>query len=501
MFRLTIISLLTGMLLFSFFSIDGQENKPVLFCGIGHEPVSQFHIDFFNNFDEYTSLRSNNELLILPLTIHIIGQSDGSGYYSLRDLMINLCDLNAQFSPQNIQFYIKDEIRYHNNTNWYNHASFAVGSAMATVTAVPNTINLWIANDAAGAAGYAPFGANRLFLSKSGIRGSGSTTIAHEMGHCFELRHTFSGWEGRNYAQGQVAPSTLNLGGQVYQVERLDRSNCSTAADGFCDTDPDYLSFRWNCNANGETPFTLSDPTGADFIGNGRNYMSYSNDQCQDGFSAQQSAFMRAHILSANNNMIFQGSMPEPFEGNLELVFPQQDDEVHFENIRLTWRKHPNATLYHVTVARNATLGLLEEEFFVTDTFATMSRPLDINRNYFYRVLPISDTDFCASPTSTVRFRSVSSTSTTDIAGNTFNVFPTLMKSGNDLIIEGRTLQSMNLDADIIDLTGKVIASKRGINISGSFRETFSIPGLNTGVYFVRLHTPISFTSHKIIVQ
>mgnify|MGYP000043822657 FL=1 len=49
-------------------------------------------------------------------------------------------------------------------------------------------------------------------------------------------------------------------------VEKVDGSNCEYAADGFCDTPPDYLAYRWTCNQSTGTSFgTMLDPNGESF--------------------------------------------------------------------------------------------------------------------------------------------------------------------------------------------------------------------------------------------
>ena len=479
-----------------------SQEAPLLFCGVGSHQLTDFQHEWRANKDYYTSLRSNNDLLILPLTIHIIGQSDGSGYYSLPDLMVTLCELNRNFAPFNVQFYIKDNIRYHNNTVWYNHQTQAIGSTMASITAVSGTINIWIANGAGGAAGYATLGGNRIWLAKNQIRGVGNTTLTHEMGHSLALPHTFNGWENRTYQQGTTAPAFIFFGDRNIPTERVDRSNCTVAADGFCDTEPDYLSDRWNCNPQGMSPIELTDPMGEKFRANGRNYMSYSNDACTAQFSEEQISFMRAHILARKANLIFSGTLPDPVTGPMSVVFPRQEDEPHFENIRFSWRRQSNASAYRVQIARTASLGLIEADEIVTDTFFVLNAPLLTTRNYFWRVTPISSTDFCASPSEIITFRPVQSTSTVDLAGNSFSVFPTLLTDQqNTLTLQGRLMASLQTRIEVIDLTGRVIHQRQLFLLPGEFRESIELRNLTKGMYILKIDTPTGYHTYKLTAQ
>jgi hypothetical protein len=491
------------ILLLSAYWLDAQVTSPdVKFCGVGSHPISEFQHEFTRNKEDYINLRSNNDLLVLPLTIHIVGQNNGNGYYSLPDLMVTLCELNKNFEPLNIQFYIRDNIRYHNNTNWYNHATKQVGNAMAAVTAVNTSINIWITNEAGGAAGYAVLGGNRIFLAKHSIRGVGNTTLTHEMGHALDLRHTFNGWEDRTYTEGTTAPSAIFIGNQSFPVERMDRSiNCSTAADGFCDTDADYLSFRWQCNGMAMSPIVLTDPTGEEFRTPGVNFMSYSNDACATVFSEEQRAYMRAHTLSSKNNMLFSGTLPDHDPEGLEVVYPRDGEEAHFENLRFTWRAQPNAGSYRIQVARNASLALIEADEIVTDTFFVLSGSLNTDRNYFWRITPISDTDFCAPPTPVISFRSIVSTSTIDLEGNSFKLYPTLLQNNQSIFLEGRTNRNFDAVIEVLSLDGRILNRQKSFILAGDMKEEVRVENLSAGIYFVRLTTSLGIHTFKIVVQ
>lgn len=491
------------LFLFSIDIVSGQDlSSDVKFCGVGSYPINDFQKEFQLNKSDFVDLRSNNDLLILPLTIHIIGQSNGEGYFSLSDLMGTLCELNKNFETLNIQFYIKDQIKYHNNNSWYDHNSFAIGNAMAAVTAVNSTMNIWIANGAAGNAGYATLGGNRIFLSKSSIRGIGNTTLTHEMGHALDLRHTFNGWENRTYEQGTTAPSTVFVNNQSVPVERVDRTNnCNVAADGFCDTEPDYLSFRWTCNGMAMSPILLTDPSGEEFRTPGTNFMSYSNDACAITFSEEQKSYMRAHTLSSKNNLLFSGTLPDNDPDPIREVYPLDGDEAHFENVRFTWTAHPNAKSYRIQVGRNASFALIEADEIVTDTFFVLNGALTTDRNYFWRITPISDTDFCASPTDVFSFRSIVSTSTIDLEGNSFKLYPTLLQNDQRIFLEGRINQNFDAIIEILSLDGRVLRRQKNFILAGDIKEEIRVGNLSTGVYLVRLSTSRGVHTFKIILQ
>ena len=81
--------------------------------------------------------------------------------------------------------------------------------------------------------------------------------------------------------------------GEVQAVERVDGVNCDIAGDGFCDTPADYLNYRWNCNNQGLSNVTQTDPLGEKLKSDGSLIMSYSSDVCSYRFSEEQIAAMQ----------------------------------------------------------------------------------------------------------------------------------------------------------------------------------------------------------------
>lgn len=96
-----------------------------------------------------------------------------------------------------------------------------------------------------------------------------STTFIHEMGHCFNLAHTFNG--------GSTTACPSN-------------ANCASSNDEVCDTEPMLASF--SCNPSGNNPCTS-----APYAGGQWNYMGYNG--CTDRFTAGQIT----RVMSTLNNV------------------------------------------------------------------------------------------------------------------------------------------------------------------------------------------------------
>lgn len=493
-YLLPVITIMVGL---SVSSLYAQTRDKVLVCGFPAQDISEWRKEYQANKDQYISLRSNNDLLTLPLVIHIIGDSNGDGYYELNDLMVTLCVLNESFADLNVQFII-DDIRYHNNTNWYNHETQSVGFQMAQSTGVSNRINIWIANAAAGALGYAQLGSNRIWVAKSAIRGRNSSTLTHEMGHALDMLHTFNGWESTTYEEGNQAPAFVS----GIPVERVDRTNCSIAGDRICDTESDFLGFRWPCNSDGLSSIVQIDPRGVEFQSEGSNYMSYASDVCTSTFSEEQKDIMRSHILSVKNNMLVTSSnIPDPAFEPITEIFPVDNGEAHFENVRLSWRASENAHSYRVQLSRFSSFAIRLIDEVVTDTSFVFNGELDEGRTYFWQVSPISDTDFCAESSGVLRFRAVSSTATIELEGNHFSIAPSLLTASNELFLSSRLSRSMLTDFRVINIQGKTVWSQKHQLHTGTDRIRLGLPQLPAGMYFLNLSNEAGQYSFKFVKQ
>ncbi len=101
-------------------------------------------------------------------------------------------------------------------------------------------------------------------------------TVSHEMGHYFNLKHTFEG----QWTNGTSWQCPLN-------------DNCATQGDGICDTPP-HRSQDWN-----------SSPcySGSDFLNSGHNFMSYGGI-LDDRFTAGQTTKMRDYLFNTRSGLI-----------------------------------------------------------------------------------------------------------------------------------------------------------------------------------------------------
>jgi hypothetical protein len=319
----------------------------------------------------------------IPVKVHIVGTDSGAGYFEAAQAYRLICEVNEDYIPANMYFYVLGELNYINNSEYYIH-DFNGGENMMNEYNVSGAVNVYIVDDPAGNCGYFSWGGDALAVAKA-CSDPGSTTLTHELGHYFFLPHTFRGWEGA-FTNGVLTdPLPAN------QQERVDGSNCSEEGDGFCDTPADYISYRWSCPYNGG----LTDPTGTPIQPDEKLYMSYSLDGCQGRFSNEQMAAMQATVNEFRSYLIQpQPNIEEP--SNTYIYYPPGGGlAIDPDHILCTWRPVGNAEHYLLTLSPS---GVGEKiELSLTDTFYVAN--LSAGTSYTMTVLPINSGNACATPT------------------------------------------------------------------------------------------------------
>jgi hypothetical protein len=366
-------------------------------------------------------------LTYIPVQVHIVGTSTGTGYYRTQDLYTAFCELNVHFAPIDFYFYIADDIHYINNTAYYEH-DFAVGQDMMSSHNVDGMVNMYIVGDPAGNCGYFSPSGDAVAIAK-GCAKPGGTTIAHELGHFFSLPHTFSGWE-------DGTPP-------VNQQERADGSNCATRGDDFCDTPADYLAFRWNCPWTG----LLLDPVGDTVHPDGTLFMSYANDECTNRFSNEQRLAMRTSLILERNELI--GNFPPPYQalGPLELLGPPNGAvNLPADYVELRWKAVPGATQYGLAVSRFAAFTLMAAELETTDTFAIVSG-LESGVKYYWHVIPLTETNTCEGYTNAWQFTAGDPTGIAPLHADDIKLFPNPASTSTSLHVKLETTADVRVSS------------------------------------------------------
>ncbi|MGK0363668.1 MAG: hypothetical protein ACI85O_000721 [Saprospiraceae bacterium] len=467
----------------------------------------------------------DNEVLYVPLTIHILGSDIGTGYFPKRSVLNALCTLNEDYMDTELHFYVEGDFNYIDNSAWNSHDSVPQGYEMMATNNIENTINCYFLSDPAGNCGYnLPYAG--MAMAKS-CAGADDHTWAHEMGHQLALPHPFLGWEGGISYDGSIptsygspAPDTVLYDYTYFQqdmlylyadtiiidtteVERMDGSNCTHAADGFCDTSPDYLNYRWQCNGDALSTVTQHDPEDIPFQSDGTLIMSYAFDACSYRFSPEQIAAMRANLIDTRPELL-ENQTPGLEPGDIVLISPINGEDASYQNTVLDWEDTENATAYLVKleiIIGSSSITITNIE--TTESQITLENNLTIGSTYRYTIRTYNNYYFCDEYTAEGEFVAAEVSSVQNIAGlKSFSVRPNILTASSSQIFVHATFDSpRDLQWNLTDITGKDLNSGQFASYSSTINESIELNNLSAGVYFFGIGDETGVAYEKIVVQ
>ena len=476
-------------------SIMNAQNEPIP-CG-----TSETKVEWLKKYQSNQIAYSKTEdTLFVPLSIHIVGSDEGVGFFSVESLLNAFCVLNEDYAASRIRFFIEGDLHYISNSAYAMH-NFGVGYEMMQNNNIPNSINCYIVADPAGACGYSYYDTG-IALSKNCL-GISDHTWAHEIGHNLSLPHTFYGWEGITHENSEVAPNYVD--GEL--VEKVDGSNCANAADGFCDTPPDYLSRRWACSNDGLSTAIQQDPNGETFRSDGTLFMSYSttSENCRSRFSEEQTEAMRNNLYGPREHYLYnQTPVPHMLDVDLELISPIENIVVGdpAEGIELTWEAIPNATHYIIQVNPFPSFSSVLNTLITTNPYAVVEG-LDAERKYFWRVRPYSNYSSCIPFSTKGRFETGTTTTGLDELewSSSFEMYPNPLSVATSLNVEYTLPESTSLYLDILDLTGKRVYTQNIEGAKGKNKHQITLSPLPKGLYLLNLIGNEGQVTRKIIIR
>ncbi len=487
--------------LFLFFVKNGvaQAQNP---CGTPAEK-SEWLQYYQSHLAEFPQRNDDTSWLYVPMTVHILGNDAGAGYFSVDKAFIALCELNEDYAPARIRYYLPQTFNYINKTEWYVHENFGPGGQMMKQNNKPNCLNSYIVADPAGNCGYYWGQYDGLALSK-GCTGAGDNTWAHELGHNLSLPHPFFGWEGHNnYNYAKAAPTDWD----GWPVEKMDGSNCQFAADGFCDTPPDYLNYRWDCASDSYSTKQQHDPDSIPFFSDGSYYMSYSLDKCANRFSNEQTKAMRTNLLVERADILYTTAAgPElPGTATAEPLTPINGEIVQFDSVHLEWAPVAGADFYHVWVSL---YNIPAAKFYsglvpATQSSLDVKTNLPLNKSFRWVVVPYSKWDFCV-PDSTIlgKFTTANLVAVNDlerVADVKLLPNPATAADGSRLSVTSSEAFSARLE--VFDFSGKLVFSRPSVAIyEGENVVELPINELPVGVYSVVLKSEKGAITKRLVV-
>ena len=271
-------------------------------CGMD---LLQMQMDFMDdNRDviEATDVSGfNNVTIDIPIVAHIVRTSIGTGGLQKNTLNTAIGQLNSTFGQVNFRFnlcyinYIDNDDFYSGITKAYKADTFMVNPSNEYNMALPHradeAVNVFfVPTVSTGGCGWSSFpsyvGIDKDWTVIRNDCADNGSTLAHEIGHYFNLYHTHECWGGDN-------------------CELVDRSNCGpNIGDELCDTpaDPDIRScVTSDCEYDDEC--TETDANGDLYTPDVNNVMSYSRKHCRTYFSSEQRVRMQQSYANHRTNL------------------------------------------------------------------------------------------------------------------------------------------------------------------------------------------------------
>ena len=447
----------------------------------------------------------------VPIHLTLVGDDNGAGYADPLVVLQSFELLNEDFGKIDVRFYIDNDIDYLNSTFYYDH-DFDGGFDLMSNYNRDDVVNSYFVGNPNGACGYYSGRGDGIALGINCIS-PGDRTWSHEVGHYFGLPHTFFGWESKEKisninAFDKPAPERLTYAGRSVPVEKVDRSNCAEAADGFCDTPADYLPERWRCNALGVYPDSLLDPDSIRFAVSAQNIMSYAFDGCVESFSPEQVTAMNTNLNRERFGLA--GPAPEsitPARGeDVVLLSPAQNETAAFSNrVTLKWNSVENADFYLVQINISSNFnGQVYTSFFTSDTTALVRDILQPNTRYYWRVRPVNRYDVSGTFSDFQRFRNGAEISTATRMDATLDagvvVAPNPVAGDQSITVTGTDVGAGELHVQLLDVAGRVLTELPRRRVSGSFTAEVSARNLQPGLYLLRLALDGRQVTKKVVV-
>lgn len=488
-------------------------------CGMNFEDQQALMRRLFENRlrAQGVEFRNQGGITWIPVLFHLVALSDGTGRANEKDVFDNLCRMNDHYSVMNVQFYLDGAFDYWNNTVVYNHTNTQTAALLMSNRSPNNKVNIFVGNQAGPAAqgvtlGYYSPAGDWIFAIRSTVNGS-SNTLTHECGHFFSLAHPFFGWDGQTPpANNTQAPANSPTGAASERAARVGAgANCATAADGFCDTEPDYNFglFTQGCNFTGN----VSDPTGAPVNPDETLFMSYFNDNCTNRFTPEQQDAIVSDINIRNYDNFTPPTQNE-VTGSVNITAPLSGETVPtFYSVIINWDPVPNATNYHVEVSRAngngnpITNGIIFSQFTgtnsVTVTTCAANTAANVNLQYQIRIKAYNAISFCNSYQTSL-FETGDWQVGIAETGNiqSADLVPNPAAPGESVSLNVEAAEAQNFSVSLVNLAGQTVGEPINWQTQAGFNslplETASLPA---GVYIVNLRSEKGLRNLRLVVQ
>ncbi len=471
-------------------------------CGLNGADAAMVKEQMMANRAEMRDfVRKRGAITYVPVRLHLVADNNGGNRVSERAALDMMCILNDFYLVHEIQFYLSGSFNYIDHSVLLDNPTSGDAYSKMVEEKVDNAINVFInrfiqsSGSLSVLAYYQPpvDQADWIVITKNSVYGS--NVLAHEMGHFFSLSHPFFGWASEPYNEslhgnpvGNIAPDN------VTENDRMDQSNCMIAADGICDTPPDFLFVAPDCGefTEGIMDFNseVIDPMEDNVMGYFPNCASYK-------LTPDQADAVHMSLESDARDYVNPGSTPslEEIASVPFLLTPLNGSTVGYTSVYFSWQEVPGATRYLLEIDDVGT--------FVTSFPGKTLTNLEENVTYNWKVRPFSSLKTCTIFSQQFSFTTNDSPiSTTEIASvENWLVRPNPIAKNNKLVIEMNSNEAFDAEIKVYTLTGQLLSTTNNTFVQGASTFEVTTNDLNTGMYIISVQSGKGVMNQKIVVR
>lgn len=502
--------------LFWIFSLSANGQNVVGYCGTQPSPLDDARLDAnIAYLAKHKDELKTREVKYVPVRFIIVRTGSGKGGINIKDAFRMMCKLNDEYADQNIQFYMKDDFKYLDNdlVNTDPQSSGA-GTIMKNVKD-KNALNFFFvagiksSNEGNVLGFYSP--EHDIMVIRNSDANYESQTAPHELGHFFSLKHTFYGWECEPWnAEDHGTKVTFTVAPCFgAQVELVNGSNCTTAADKVCDTPPDYnFGFGW---PNDCRPFDVEvyDKNNELIRPSQNNYMSYFFGCTGYHFSQGQKNLIWADLNSSKRNYLKSTYTPPAttVSNDIEYQIPADGQEVvKTEPILLQWAPVPNATFYIVEYSRKKSF---DSNF--TETLLVRTNQCTIPASHFpsglatgyWRVTAMNEHAVCnvqTNPPQSFQLVTVLSKHVLPAIAS-WQVYPSSLSAGQPIEVRIQAKAKENLKLTVVNSEGKQVYQSEILLNAGQQSFEINSDQWSPGLYIVTLNSRKGLDTRKVVIR
>jgi len=262
-----------------------------MFCGT---PVPT--VDPLRHVNSNTARTASFNCYTVNVYFHLVNRTNGTGGQNASVINTVMTNLANAYNAQGIWFNKTGNDVINNDAYYaagFTNGPSALFNQLIATNVQANSLNIYLLGDAApfvgGSAGSVPSSSCVIggsYSAANGFPNAGSSVqpfvpsfvVAHEVGHCMGLLHTFE----------------TSLG-----AELVNGSNCTTAGDLVCDTPAESPSYAFQDNSSCQWVVSYSDGNGQTYTPDAANIMNYVRPSCMNYVTNGQGTRVRTTIGSS----------------------------------------------------------------------------------------------------------------------------------------------------------------------------------------------------------